>query len=106
MVADCSITFIYCWDAAVHFDKTVMREYIGEFARVLKMHGTGFVHHSNLGTSAKTDIRQNPSWRSNMSKELFVEYCARNSLQVISQTDIAWGEVTDCISVFRKGSPG
>lgn len=104
MIADNNITFIYCWDAAVHFDKTVIRDYIKEFSRVLKIDGTGFVHHSNLGISAKTDIRINPHWRSNMSKELFEKYCKQNNLQIINQIDLTWGEVTDCISVFRKKS--
>ncbi|MBN2105983.1 MAG: class I SAM-dependent methyltransferase [Deltaproteobacteria bacterium] len=102
MIKDCSITFIYCWDAAVHFDKGVLRDYIKEFSRVLKVNGTGFVHHSNLGKLAKSDISLNPGLRSNMTKELFKKYCKRNGLEIINQIDIPWGKNTDCISVFRK----
>ncbi len=104
MIADCSITFIYCWDAAVHFDKTVLRDYIKEFSRVLSIDGTGFIHHSNLGMSANNDIKLNPHWRSNMSKELFKEYCEESGLKILHQIDLAWGEITDCISIFQKRS--
>ena len=105
MIENSSITFIYCWDAAVHFDKTVLSDYIKEFSRVLKPGGTGFVHHSNLGSSGKSDISLNPGWRSNMSKELFKKYCEKNGLEIISQIDLPWGEITDCASVFRKKNP-
>jgi ubiquinone/menaquinone biosynthesis C-methylase UbiE len=105
MIEDSSITFVYCWDAAVHFDKSIIKDYVAEFSRVLEVNGTGFVHHSNLGTAAKTDIRFNPHLRSNMSKALFEEYCNENGLQLIDQIDLPWGEITDCISVFRKDRP-
>ncbi len=106
MLEASSITAIYCWDAAVHFDKTVIRDYIKEFSRVLKVNGSGFIHHSNLGASAKKDIQENPHWRSNMSKELFQKYCESNGLQIISQIDLAWDGITDCISVFQKKIAG
>lgn len=102
MIADGAISAIYCWDAAVHFDKEVIADYVAEFARVLKPGGRGFVHHSNLGARADKDIKKNPHWRSNMSKELFAELCRRSGLRVSSQTDVAWGEITDCASIFTK----
>jgi len=102
MINDGAISVIYSWDAMVHFDKTVIRDYVKEFSRVLKKNGMGFVHHSNLGTTANSDIRLNPHMRSNMSKELFAKYCVENGLQLIKQTDQNWGEITDCISIFRK----
>ncbi len=102
MIDDETISAIYCWDAAVHFDKEVIADYVAEFARVLKRGGKGFVHHSNLGARAGKDIKKNPHWRSNMSKELFAELCRRHSLRVLVQADVAWGEITDCASVFTK----
>ena len=102
MIPDGAISVIYCWDAAVHFDKEVIADYVAEFARVLKPGGKGFVHHSNLGEQAAKDIKKNPHWRSNMSKELFAEFCRRSGLRVVSQTDIPWGEITDCASIFTK----
>ena len=102
MIPQNTISAIYCWDAAVHFDKEVIADYVAEFARVLKPGGKGFVHHSNLGARAAKDIKKNPHWRSNMSKVLFAGLCQRNGLRVLSQTDIAWGEITDCASIFTK----
>ena len=102
MIADGTITAIYCRDAAVHFDKEVIADYISEFARVLKPVGKGFVHHSNLGERAGKNIKKNPHWRSSMSKELFADLCRRKGLRVISQTDVPWGEITDCASIFIK----
>jgi ubiquinone/menaquinone biosynthesis C-methylase UbiE len=105
MIENSTITLIYCWDAAVHFDKSIIKDYVREFARVLSVNGMGFVHHSNLGDMANVDIRTNPHFRSNMSKELFAEYCNRNGLEIIEQKDLPWTgkeSVVDCISVFRR----
>lgn len=102
MMEDESISTVYCWDAAVHFDRSVIRGYVAEFARVLKVGGKGFIHHANLGDAAKVDITQNPHFRSNMSKELFRCYCNENQLRIIEQSDISWGEIQDTISLFQK----
>lgn len=103
-IADASITFVYSWDAMVHFDKRVVREYVREFARVLAPGGTGFVHHSNFGVvSSSESWLENPSWRSNMTRELFAEYCAEAGLEVVEQRLLDWFlEDLDCISTFRK----
>ena len=105
-IADCSITFIYSWDSAVHFDKAVLKDYVAEFSRVLKPKGAGFIHHSNLGDRAHVDIRRNPHWRSNMSKELFADYCYRHGLEIIRQIDLPWPPIVDCVSVFQKSANG
>jgi ubiquinone/menaquinone biosynthesis C-methylase UbiE len=100
-IADHSITAIYCFDAAVHFDRAVLRDYIAEFSRVLKPGGKGFVHHSALGDRADIDISNNPHSRSNMSRHLFAKYCSRYGLTVLSQTEIPWGEIVDCATIFQ-----
>ena len=105
MIADGSISAVYSWDSAVHFEKGVIRRYVKEFARVLKPNGQGFVHHSNLGPSASPDIMLNPGRRSNMSKELFGSYCRESGLEVVAQIDVPWAETMDCGSVFRKARP-
>lgn len=102
MIADSEITAIYCWDAAVHFDKEVTADYIREFARILKAGCKGFVHHSNLGDIASKDLSKNPHWRSNVSKDFFADICRKNSLRVVSQTDIPWAGINDCTTVFAK----
>lgn len=37
-----------------------------------------------------------------MSKELFAEFCRRNGLRVLNQSDVSWDEITDCASIFMK----
>lgn len=102
MVADESVTAIYCWDSAVHFDKTVVMSYIREFARILKPGGSGFFHHSTLGDRAHKDIKRNPGWRSNVSKELVAHACQANGLTVTLQQPVPWDETVDCATIFRK----
>lgn len=104
-IPDASVTFIYTWDSMVHFDKLVIRSYLAEFARVLKPGGTGFVHHSNYGTvTPRVDFKNNPQWRSNMTADLFRQYCGAQGLDCYDQTLIDWAEhkELDCISLFRK----
>jgi ubiquinone/menaquinone biosynthesis C-methylase UbiE len=111
MVSDESVTAVYCWDAAVHFDKDVVRSYIGEFARVLIPGGRGFLHHSDLGDGAHKNIQRNPDWRSNTSKELVAEACRVNGLTDTMQQPVHWRwsmdsgrsrDTVDYITVFRK----
>lgn len=112
MVPDETITAIYCWDSAVHFEKSVLLGYIGEFARILVPGGSGFLHHSDLGDRASKNIKRNPHWRSNVSKELVADACRENGLAVTRQQPVLWPSepgmpakaqpVVDCATVFRK----
>ena len=104
---DGSVTFVYSWDSMVHFDKRVVRSYVGEFARVLAPGGTGFVHHSNYGAFSDHEVfHENPAWRSNMSRELFAAYCAEVGLEIVEQKLLWWFvDDLDCLSVFRKPDP-
>jgi SAM-dependent methyltransferase len=98
-------TFVYSWDAMVHFDRLVVREYLREFGRVMAPGATGFVHHSNYGmVSDSADWQKNPAWRSNMTKDLFVEYAEQAGLKVTKQELLAWEGIKDldCMSNFRK----
>jgi len=99
------VTFIYSWDSMVHFDKLVVRDYIREFKRTLAPKGGGFVHHSNYGRiSQSSDWRSHPHCRSNMTKELFVDYCKGAGLDVVFQRVFDWGgeKDLDCVSIFEK----
>jgi ubiquinone/menaquinone biosynthesis C-methylase UbiE len=102
MVPDDSVTAIYCWDSAVHFERSVILSYIGEFSRVLRQGGSGFLHHSALGDVAHKDIKRNPGWRSNVSKELVAEACEANGLTVVLQQPVPWFATVDCATIFRK----
>lgn len=102
MVSDASVTAIYCWDSAVHFDRDVVIAYIAEFARVLKPGGCGFFHHSDLGDWAHKNFKRNPHSRSNVSKELVAEACGTNGLTVKVQQPIPWRPIMDCATVFCR----
>jgi hypothetical protein len=102
MVPDASVTAVYCWDSAVHFDKNVVLSYVSEFARVLSNGGSGFFHHSDLGDQAHKSIKRNPHWRSNVSKELVAEACRANGLTVVRQEPVPWPPIVDCATIFRK----
>ena len=109
MIGNETISTIYCWDSAVHFDKSVMHDYMREFYRVLKVDGRGFIHHSNLGSIADNDIKKNPHWPSNLDKDLFRKYCQQNKMKIVRQVNLLWGDsrdssgqIEDFISIFQK----
>ena len=98
-----SVTFVYTFDSMVHFDSDVVREYLGEFYRVLKPGGYGFCHHSNYTDNPSGDFKKTFHWRNFMSKELFAHYCAKEGLTIVEQRVIDWScEKLDCLSLFWK----
>jgi ubiquinone/menaquinone biosynthesis C-methylase UbiE len=110
MLPDGRITFIYCFDSAVHFARPVLKAYLQEFARILKPGGTGFVHHSDLGATAHEDFRENPHCRSNVDREFFAACCRAYGLEVVQQRALPWPPpskgvlISDCLSVLRRPS--
>lgn len=107
MLADATITFVYSFDAMVHFDRDVVRDYVREFARVMRPGARGFVHYSNYGAVAPdpdSPWERNPHARSTMSRALFASYCAAEGLEIVGDRLIDWeGEPElDCVSLFAK----
>lgn len=103
-IADESVSLIYTYDAMVHFDSDVIRNYLREFRRVLKPGGRGFCHHSNYTGNPNGDFREDPNWRNFMSQQLFHHYCAKEGLSVVRSKVIDWAGVSqhDCLTVFEK----
>lgn len=102
-IVDESITFVYCFDAMVHFEGEVIREYLKECYRVLTVGGHCFCHHSNYTANPGGDFKESPHWRNFMSKELFAQYSMEAGLEVVTQQVIDWGHpVLDCLTVLRK----
>lgn len=104
-------TLVYCFDAMVHFEPTVVKAYLPEIYRILRPGGHGFCHHSNYAKNPGGDFRQNPHWRNFMSKQIFSDSCRDAGLDVISQKVISWDECMDadnaipdldCLTLFRK----
>jgi hypothetical protein len=98
-----AFTFLYTFDAMVHFDLEIVISYIPEFARVLKPGAYAFVHHSNYTANPGGDFRQNPHWRNFMSAAIFKHIAVRSGFDVIRQETFNWGERDiDCITVLQR----
>ncbi|MEM9383178.1 MAG: class I SAM-dependent methyltransferase [Planctomycetota bacterium] len=104
-IEDESVTCVFSWDSMVHMDRTVVGQYLVEFARVMKPGARGVIHHSNHGArSDEADIQKNPHMRSNESAEHFLAQAEAAGLEMLEQLVFEWDtyEDLDCISEFRK----
>jgi ubiquinone/menaquinone biosynthesis C-methylase UbiE len=98
-----AFTFLYTFDAMVHFDLEIISSYVPEFARVLKPGAYAFVHHSNYSGNPGGDFRQNPHWRNFLSAGIFKHFAKRSGFDVVRQDVISWGEPDiDCITVLLR----
>ncbi|MGT2429910.1 class I SAM-dependent methyltransferase [Cupriavidus basilensis] len=108
MIPDQSVTLIYKFDAMMHFDKLVVRDYVAEFRRILKPGGCAFIHHSNLGAlHPDSDWARNTGSRSDMSAELTRQHAADSKLAVrfqrLSGMADGWGmDNLDCFTVLER----
>ena len=107
-IPDGAITFLFCFDAMVHFDNDVVCAYIEETARILAPGAIGFFHHSNFTERPGADHRSNPHARNFMSTELFAHQASKAGLKVVRSMKISWGTgerfvpYLDGITVVRK----
>jgi len=104
-IEDEAATFVYSFDAMVHFDSDVVRAYLREFNRVLAPEGRGFCHYSNYTGNPTGSYREHPGWRNFMSRELFEHYLAKEGLTplrsfVINETLDRTS--SDAITLFEK----
>jgi SAM-dependent methyltransferase len=90
-VPDGSVSLVYCFDAMVHFDSDVVRAYLADARRVLRLGGRGFFHHSNFSRNPLGDVHENGGWRNFMSLDLFAHLCHKEGLAVLRQRAIDWG---------------
>lgn len=107
-VSNDSISFVYTWDAMVHFDKLVVRDYVHDVFRVLKPGGSAFLHHSNYGTVAPdSSWTKNHGNRSDMTAELMRDYAQEAGLKIkfqrLSGMADGWGmDDLDCLTLVTK----
>lgn len=100
---DSSVSFVYCFDAMVHFDSDVVRSYLAETRRVLRPGGMGFFHHSNYTLGPAGDYHDNPGWRNFMSAPLFEHYAAKEGLVTVKQRVVDWdAPAADCFSLVER----
>jgi SAM-dependent methyltransferase len=124
MIEDESLDFVFSFDSLVHADSDTMRSYCLQIARKLRVGGTGFVHHSNLGAYKRWllakrvvvtlcrgysrlgnllihDCLRAPE----MTATLMVRFCQEAGLTCTAQEIIPWGlsrRPIDCFTVFKK----
>ena len=102
-----SMSFIYSWDAMVHFDYRSIDYILTEFSRVLKSGGQAVIHHSNAkghsSFEADKNWRKNPHWRSEFNAQDMAHICQKSGFIIEEQLVIDWGvKSLDCISVIKK----
>lgn len=107
-VKDATFSFVYSWDAMVHFDYRLLDWYISEFSRATKESGYVLMHHSNL-SSDEVDCPKgnfwgkNPGGRAAVSSNDVAFIAANHGFHVCEQKITDWGiQKLDCISIFRK----
>ncbi|CRK58796.1 hypothetical protein [Alloactinosynnema sp. L-07] len=112
MVPDDSVDFVFSWDSLIHVEEDVIKSYLEQLATKLVPGGTGILHHSNMDAYRGADGEltvENVHWRAaSMSAAKFRGFCRDVGLRCLVQELVPWGgpEFTDCISVFRRESPG
>jgi ubiquinone/menaquinone biosynthesis C-methylase UbiE len=100
-----SISFLYSWDAMVHFSTSELEEYFVEFKRVLKPGGMGLIHHSNYAalSSVARPWQQNPGSRAHVSAEDVRRICGECGLSAVRQQVMDWSQPNlDCITIIQK----
>ncbi|WP_053080077.1 class I SAM-dependent methyltransferase [Methylobacterium variabile] len=96
-------TFLYSFDAMVHFDLEIAIAYLPEFQRILKSESYALIHHSNYSANPGGDFTTNPHMRNYMTAGIFKHVAMRNGFDVVEQWIFSWGEPdNDCITVLRK----
>ena len=100
-VRDNSQDLVFSFDSFVHMHKNVVEDYVKEISRVLKPGGHGFIHHAWLYGGSENSF-DNISGRANMTPEIFKEFVESNGMEILSQNQIEFPVVSDCISFFRK----
>jgi ubiquinone/menaquinone biosynthesis C-methylase UbiE len=112
---DNTFSYIYSWDAMVHFSYKWLDFYISEFSRILHK-GKGYVsiHHSNLASdnvsiaSEKSEIwSDNPYWRSLVSAKDIAFIAEKHGFEICEQRFFSFVDIPllDCMSVLRKRKP-
>lgn len=104
---DNSISFLYSWDAMVHFSYKDLDILFGEFFRIMSPGALAFIHHSNLSalslSGASEDWSLNPHFRSNVDLADVARLALRCGFRVIEQFELDWSIAKlDGITVLRK----
>lgn len=94
-VDDDSATFVYCFDAMVHFEPEVVAAYLQDTARILRAGGQAFFHHSNRPLAPGAGFTDAVHWRNDMTLGRFAELADEAGLVVVRSKSIDWGSEAD-----------
>jgi ubiquinone/menaquinone biosynthesis C-methylase UbiE len=100
-----SVSFLYSWDAMVHFNSSEIEEYFPEFKRVLKTDGLALIHHSNYAalSSVPRPWFENPGSRAYVSAEDARRIGEKHGFNIVKQQVMDWSEANlDCITVLKN----
>ena len=106
---DTLFDIIFSFDSLVHANAVIIEKYINQIAERLKPNGIAMIHHSCSGINLIEGFKHDEGFgvgnRTDMTKELMVEFCNRNGLKIIKQKDLYLlpnGNFNDTFTVFGK----
>jgi SAM-dependent methyltransferase len=112
-VQDDSVDFVFSWHSLVHAEQDVMRDYVVQLGKKLRVGGAGVIHHSNFGAYVDPKTGEaalpNTHWRgATMTADLFQQFCGEAGLHCVCQELVPWGypHLTDVFSAFVREPPG
>ena len=88
---DASLSFLFCFDAMVHFDSDVVRAYLREARRALLPGGHAFLHHSNDMSRRRRRFPPAPALAEHPVAGLMRHYAVKEGLEVVRQPPLDWG---------------
>jgi SAM-dependent methyltransferase len=108
-IPDESVTFVYSFDAMVHFYPEVVQAYIPELYRVMRPAARGFIHYSNRVTGGR-NYKAVRGWRNVGGRERVEGWMREAGLEVLRTVYIADVGVVvpedtgdcDAATVFRR----
>lgn len=98
-IDDQSIDFIWSYDVFVHINPNDINKYLRDFARVMKSHSMGVIHHAG---SYKASLDRLHYFRSNIDARFFNHLLKTHDFQVITQNSEMPHFPGDVITVFKK----
>ena len=106
MINENTIDFVFSYDSLVHADFDVMKSYLQEIKRVLKVGGYAFIHHSNL-YEVTFEEECNSHMRShNVNARVIMNYCKDINLKIVSQEVLNWdskeNNLIDCYTIIQN----
>lgn len=105
---DRTFSFIFSFDAMVHFEPLTVAAYVAEIARTLRPGGIMMIHHSAYSRHPERSFRENPDWRNFMPKGWMEHLLSRNGLSLVSCERFRWigksifAPCTDALTIAEK----